>query len=61
MFHKEFYPTPIHVLDSMQIDCNGKICLEPQAGKGDIIDYLFSNGATDVLSCERIPKRNPTY
>jgi predicted rRNA methylase YqxC with S4 and FtsJ domains len=52
MFNKEFYPTPISVLDSMQIDCINKIVLEPSAGKGDIVDYLYQNGATDVLAIE---------
>lgn len=53
MFDKEFYPTPKHVLDSMGIDCAGKICLEPSAGKGDIIDYLYNNNAKKVLACEK--------
>src|ERR1017187_8410003 len=52
MFTKDFYPTPSHVLDLMQIDCFDKIVLEPSAGKGDIIDYLKNNGAKEVLSCE---------
>lgn len=52
MFNKEFYPTPISVLDSMQIDCINKIVLEPSAGKGDIVDYLYNNGATEVLAIE---------
>lgn len=52
MFHKEFYPTPKSVLEMMQIDCEGKIVLEPSAGKGDIINYLFKNGASDVFAYE---------
>lgn len=52
MFNKEFYPTPISVLDSMQIDCINKIVLEPSAGKGDIVDYLYHNGASEVLAIE---------
>jgi len=52
MFHKEFYPTPIDVLQLMQIDCDNKIVLEPHAGKGDIIDFCFNNGAKDVLAIE---------
>lgn len=52
MFHKEFYPTPIEVLQLMQIDCDNKIVLEPHAGKGDIIDFCFNNGAKDVLAIE---------
>lgn len=53
MFNAEFYPTPRHVLDVMGIDCLGRIVLEPSAGKGDIVDYLFDNGASRVLSCEK--------
>lgn len=52
MFTKDFYPTPNHVLDLMQIDCFDKVVLEPSAGKGNIIDYLKNNGAKEVLSCE---------
>lgn len=52
MFHKEFFPTPIHVLDQMGIDCINKVVLEPSAGKGDIVDYLKNNGATQVLASE---------
>jgi hypothetical protein len=53
MFDPEFFPTPISVLDSMGIDCYDKVCLEPSSGKGDIIDYLNQNGASEVLCCER--------
>lgn len=52
MFHKEFYPTPLHVLQQMNIDCRGKIVLEPQAGKGDVVDFCYTNGAKEVLACE---------
>lgn len=52
MFDQEFYPTPNHVLDSMGIECFDKICFEPSSGKGDIIDYLYKNGAMEVLCCE---------
>jgi Domain of unknown function (DUF4942) len=52
MFHAEFYPTPAHVLDLMQLDCKGKVVLEPHAGKGDIVDYCFLNGAKEVLAFE---------
>lgn len=52
MFNSEFYPTPISVIDQMEIDCFGKVCFEPSAGKGDIIDYLHSHGALEVLACE---------
>lgn len=55
MFNKNFYPTPKEVIELMQIDCFGKIVLEPSAGKGDIIDYLQSNGSKKVLFCEIEP------
>lgn len=51
-FHKEFYPTPKRVLDLMQINCNNKVVLEPSAGKGDIIDYLYLNRAKEVIAFE---------
>ena len=52
MFNSEFYPTPRNVIDQMQLDCTGKICLEPSAGKGDIVDYLKEYGAAEVSACE---------
>ena len=52
MFHKEFFPTPLHVLQLMDIDCNNKICYEPHAGKGDVVDYLINNGAKKVIASE---------
>ena len=55
MFHKEFYPTPVEVLDMMAIECSGKIVLEPHAGKGDIVKYLNSHGALAVACCEINP------
>ena len=53
MFDKEFYPTPLLVLEMMQINCFDKVVLEPSAGKGDIVDYLYSNGAKKVLGVEK--------
>ncbi len=52
MFNKNFYPTPINVIELMGIDCSGKKVLEPSAGKGDIINYLKENNAKEVYSCE---------
>ena len=52
MFSKNFFPTPVDVLDLMNIDCLNKVVLEPQAGKGDIIDYLKLNGVKKVIACE---------
>ena len=42
MFGPNFYPTPEEVIERM-IDgenLQGKIILEPSAGKGNIVDYL---------------------
>ena len=52
MFHSEFYPTPLHVIQMMGLDCKNKVILEPHAGKGNIVDYCLSNGAKEVLSME---------
>ena len=52
MFHEEFYPTPIEVIEMMNLDCLGKVILEPHAGKGDIVDYCKIKGAKEVLAFE---------
>ncbi len=54
MFNKNFFPTPVHVIEMMLNGHNieGKTILEPSAGKGDIVDYLLLNGAKDVIACE---------
>lgn len=52
MFHKEFYPTPQSVIQLMNLECKDKIILEPQAGKGDLVDYFYQQGAKEVLSIE---------
>ncbi len=53
MFDKEFYPTNRETLQMMPIDCAEKTVLEPQAGKGDIVDYLYENGAKKVIAVEK--------
>ena len=53
MFDKEFFPTPLEVIEMMGFDCNDKVCLEPSSGKGDIINYLKANGASQVLCVEK--------
>jgi len=57
MFNKNFYPTDIGVIALMLSGCNieGKVFLEPEGGKGDIVDYLYNHGAKDVISCEIEP------
>jgi hypothetical protein len=58
MFDKDFYPTPDAVIDQMLrgYDIEGKVILEPSAGKGNIVDYLKAHGARDVLACEKHPE-----
>lgn len=53
MFNADFYPTPVEVIEQMGIDCLNKIVLEPSAGKGDIVEWLLSQGAREVLICEK--------
>lgn len=57
MFGKDFYPTPKSVIEMMvgAVDVCNKIVLEPSAGKGNIVDYLKTNGAKDILTCEIEP------
>lgn len=50
--NKDLYPTPNSVIDLMGVDCRDKIVLEPQAGFGNIVEWLISNGAKEVLTCE---------
>lgn len=54
MFGPDFYPTPKEVIESMLANSSvaNKIILEPSAGKGDIVDYLISAGAKEVIACE---------
>lgn len=53
MFNKNFYPTPKEVIYQMigNLDFQGKVVLEPSAGKGDIVEVLKELGA-EVLVCE---------
>lgn len=53
----DFYPTPKALIDEMlaEVDVEGKIVLEPSAGKGDIVDALIARGAAQVLACENDP------
>ena len=53
----DFYPTPKEVIERMMMDENvcGKTILEPSAGKGDIVDWLYENGAAEVIACEKDP------
>lgn len=54
MFNKDFYPTPLGVIVHMMIgySVKGKVILEPSAGNGNIVDYLKSVTAKEVVACE---------
>lgn len=58
MFDKDFYPTPIEVIDLMVYgsNLNGKNILEPSAGKGNIVDYCIGHGAYSIIACEKVPE-----
>src|SRR5690554_3835448 len=55
IFNPDFYPTPETVIEQMLLGetIEGKVILEPSAGNGNIIKYLKTNGAKDVLFCEK--------
>lgn len=52
MFNKNFYPTPSDVAELMTQDLNleNKMVYEPHGGKGDLISFLQSKGATVITS-----------
>lgn len=54
MFGIDFYPTPDNVIaEILQFsNISGKVCLEPSAGSGNIVQYLKENGAKEILACE---------
>lgn len=55
IFDAEFYPTPHEVIDQMMKseDVRGKCILEPSAGSGNIVDWLYEHGADNVIACEQ--------
>ncbi len=55
MFDAEFYPTPPDVIEKMMDGevIKGKTILEPEAGKGDIVEYLLNNSAATILAVEK--------
>lgn len=53
IFNKDFYPTPVEVLQMMGFEPQGKTILEPSAGSGNIIDYCKDLGAHKVIACEK--------
>lgn len=58
LFDEEFYPTPTEVIDRMMKDedVSGKHVLEPSAGSGNIVDWLYNHGADNVIACEQDEK-----
>lgn len=56
-YNADFYPTPVEVIERMMMDesVEGKVILEPSAGKGDIVDWLNKAGAKEVVACETDP------
>lgn len=52
IFNKDFYPTPVEVLERMGFDANKKLVLEPSIGSGAIVDYLKTNFDCQVIGCE---------
>jgi len=54
MFNKDFFPTPLEVIEIMTEGetLTDKIFLEPSGGKGNIVDYLLNAKAKDVIACE---------
>ena len=55
IFDEEFYPTPTEVIDQMMKDedVSGKRILEPSAGSGNIVGWLYDHGADNVIACEK--------
>lgn len=53
MFNKDFYPTEYTLIERMMegIEIEGKIFLEPSAGKGDIVKFIQERGG-EVIACE---------
>ncbi|HEY5501321.1 MAG TPA: DUF4942 domain-containing protein [Candidatus Humimicrobiaceae bacterium] len=54
MFGLDFYPTKRNTIEEMLLNVriNGKVCFEPEAGSGNIVDYLKEVGAKDIIACE---------
>ncbi len=50
----DFYPTPREVVEKMIFgeDLEGKVILEPSAGKGDLINVIREQAPKEILGCE---------
>lgn len=57
MFNRDFFPTSFETLDFVLsgVDFQNRVCMDPSAGSGNIVDYLLRNGAKEVLCCEIEP------
>lgn len=53
-FNKNFYPTPFDIANYIcsKVDISNKVVLEPQGGKGDLIDVIRSFNPKEILTCE---------
>ena len=53
MFNKDFYPTPLKVIELMLegLELDGKVLFDPQSGKADILRVAQERGAR-TLGCE---------
>jgi hypothetical protein len=54
MFNEDFFPTPTEVIDQLieGLQIAGKICYDPEAGNGNIVERLHLEGASQVLATE---------
>lgn len=54
IFNRDFYPTPVEVIEQMLslTDVRGRHVLEPSAGSGNIVDFVKERGAASVCACE---------
>nr|WP_298935711.1 DUF4942 domain-containing protein [uncultured Dyadobacter sp.] len=53
MFSEDFYPTSLAAWEAMNVDCFGKRVLDPSAGKGDLLRYADSAGASGLEGIEK--------
>lgn len=55
MFDPEFYPTSEAAWQAMNVDCYGKIVLDPSAGSGTLLEFCSQAGASECLGVEKHP------
>lgn len=56
MFDPEFYPTSRAAWDAMQVECYGKVVLDPSAGMGTLLQYAKEAGAARCIGIEKNDK-----